>query len=51
METKAVCKIGSVYQYYVLTHYMLFTKYTRIRRLRYKLVDSKCDNKKLIIGT
>ena len=41
VETKAVCYMGNVYQCYVLTHYMLYIKYTSICRLRYKLVDDK----------
>ena len=46
LETKTVCYMNNVYQCYVLTNYTLYIKYTSICRLRYKLVDSKGDNKK-----
>ena len=44
VETKAVWYMD-VYQCYVLISYILYIKYTSIYRLRYKLVDSKGDNK------
>ena len=35
----------NMYQFYVLINYILYIKYTSICRIRYKLVDSKGDNK------
>ena len=37
--------MDNAYQCYVLTNYILYIKYTSICRLRYKLLDSKGDNK------
>ena len=45
VETKAVCNMDNVYQCYVLTHYILYIKYTSIlRKLRYKFVGSKVSH-------
>ena len=50
-ETKAVCNIDNVYQYYVLTLYILYTMNTRICKIRCRSVDFKGENKtKQIIG-
>ena len=45
METNAMCYMDNIYQCYVLTNYISYIKYTSMCRLRYKLVDSKSDNK------
>ena len=45
VETKAMCYMDNMYQCYVLTSYILYIKYISICRSRYKLADSKGDNK------
>ena len=45
VERKAICNMHNMYQCYVMTHYIVYIKYTSICRSRYNLVDSKGDDK------